>query len=118
MRERKIVLYWAFYKSTLVINLLFPLIFALSLPVAFPDIIPEEIRGETSVMTFWNILSVCIITIGPLLSFVYKKWARSGEYYFYYNCGISKYRLMAFTLTVNALLGIFILMIKSYVAYS
>ena len=116
MRERKIVLFWAFFKSTLVFNLIFPLIFAFSVPVAFSDIIPVELKGETPVMTFWNIFSICVMTVGPLVSFAYKEWARSGEYYFYNNRGISKYQLMVFTVAVNVVLGVSILIIKSHVA--
>ena len=111
-------LYWTFFKSTLMINLIFPFSFAFSVPVAFSDIIPVELKGETPTMTFWNIFSVCIMTLGPLISFAFKKWARPNEYYFYNNRGISKYQLMAFSMTINVLLGVSILMIKSYVASS
>ena len=110
-------LFWTFFKSTWTINLLFPIICATSVPMTW-DFIPDILKNESPAMTFWNVLSVCVMTVGPLVSFAYREWARPNEYYFYNNCGISKYQLMAFTMAVSVLLGISILIIKSYVTSS
>ncbi len=108
--------YWAFYKSTLSTNLLPPFILAFTIPSVFWDAIPPDIKQDTTPsMLFWNLLSIGLMTFGPLISFTYKEWARSGEYYFYYNQGITKVKLILFGVIVNVLLGVLILIIKSYV---
>jgi len=98
---RKIRLYWAFYKSTL----------ATSILVAFAC-------AFLNIAIFWYLLSVGFMTCGTFLSLLYKNLVRHNEYYFYNNCGISKYQLIAFTITINVLIGISILIIKSYVTLS
>jgi hypothetical protein len=92
-------LFWAYFKSTLGANLFFSFIVA---------------------VTTMNIIvfPVCIMSGGPLFAFFYKQVARSDEYYFYGNRGISKYQLMAFTMAVTILLGGSALIFLLYVAYS
>lgn len=98
---KKYRIYWAFYKSTLFISLLVAIVCAL--------------------LDIDNILfyfSVGFMTVGSFLSLGHKFMVRPNEFYFYNNCGISKYQLMAFTIALNVLLGISILIIKSYVTLS
>jgi len=97
--NKNIRLYWAFYKSTLIINL--AVSFAVSL-----------VAGSL------YIFSVCFASGGPLFSIFFKEIWRRNEYYFYNNCGISKYQLMAFTMAVSILLGTSILMLLLYVTSS
>ena len=107
-------LYWTFYKSMLGFNVPFPIVCT----IFNRKIFVENPTSLADTMIFWNILPICIVMLGTLLSFAYKRWARPNEYYFYNNLGISKYQLMAFTMTINVLLGISILIIKSYVTSS
>lgn len=98
MKNSKIRMYWAFYKSTLMINLFFSFII--------------------SVFAGLIMFPVCFITGGPFMSFVYKEIARPNQYYFYNNRGISKFQLMIFTISVCILLGTPILILILYVASS
>ena len=107
MRKKDFLwLFWTFWKSTLTINLLVS--FTVSL---FVGLWADMMAGT-------KVFPLCFMTGGPLLSFVYKEIAHPNEYYFYNNRGISKYQLMAFTITVSVLLGISIQIIKSYVSSS
>jgi hypothetical protein len=93
-------LYWAFFKSTLIVNLVVSI--AATLVAA----------GNMTIFT------VCLMTVGPLFSFFYKEVWRPNEYFFYHNRGISKYQLMTFAMAVNILLGTSILIIIFHVASS
>ena len=99
-------LFWTFWKSTLAVNLLVSFIVSL-----FAGL-------WSDMMASIKIFPLCFMTAGPLLSFFYKEIARPNEYYFYNNRGISKYQLMAFTMAVCILTGIFTLILLSYVASS
>ena len=92
-------LFWAFFKSTLVINLL----------VSFTASVIAGLMTDIMAMTM--IFPICFMSGGPLSSFFFKEVWRLNEYYFYYNRGISKYQLMAFTMSVYILLGISVLII-------
>ena len=81
-------LYWEFYKSTFIINFGSSVIASL---FVFPD-------------TF-KIFPLAIMTVGPLLAFFYKEITRKNEYFFYYNQGLSKFRLIASCMLVNILIG-------------
>jgi ethanolamine transporter EutH len=107
-------LFWTFYKSMLAFNVLFPILCTIFNRV----IINENPTSFADTMIFWNIVPICIVMLGTLLSFGYKKWAHPNECYFYNNRGVSMYQLMAFTMTINVLLGVSILIIKSYVTSS
>jgi hypothetical protein len=64
------------------------------------------------------IFPLCFMSGGPLISIFFKEMWRPNEYYFYYNRGVSKFPLMAFTMTVSILLGTSILMLMLYVTSS
>ena len=76
-------MYWTFYRSTIILNSLVSFLIAL-------------ITGE--MLLFFPI---CYATIGLLAVFLYKEIARPNNYYFYYNQGISKVKLMMFCFLVN-----------------
>ena len=92
-------LYLAFFKSTLVINIVVSFVVSM----AFTDL---------------AFFPVCFMTGGPLFSFFYKEVTHPNEYYFYHNRGISRYQLMGFTLAACVLLGVSTLIIISHVASS
>ena len=94
-------MYWAFYKSTVVLNI------CVSGMVAF-------LTREALLVTF----PICFATVGLLVAFLYKEIARKMEYYFYFNRGISKIKLMLFCFMVNVLLALPILFIVFYVTSS
>ena len=91
-------LYWVFYKSTITINLVVSLmIFIVS-------------SGSIT------IFAISIVFFGLFFAFLYKEIARPHEYYFYYNQGISKIKLIIFCVLVNVLPSALILIINHYVA--
>ena len=73
------LIYWAFYKSTITINLVVSLMVGL-------------------VSTSITIFAVSLVTFGLFFAFLYKEVVRPYEYYFYYNRGISKIKLIVFCL--------------------
>ena len=90
-------MYWAFYKSTIAVNLCVSLaIFA--------------ITGNI------YIFAASIVFFGPSFAFLYKEVVKPLEYYFYYNRGISKTKLILFCLTVNVLPATIISLTAYYVA--
>ena len=94
-------LYWNFYKSTLIINYVSSLLIA-----SFTSLV------NVPVLTTF---CISIMSGGVLIAVGYKEMKHPVEYYFYYNRGISKYQLMAFTVGINILIGIFILIVDYYV---
>jgi len=96
-------MYWAYYKSTIVVNL--------CVSVAIVLIANFLYGADLSIYLF----AVSIAFIGPSFAFLYKEIVRPLEYYFYYNRAISKIKLIAFCLTVNVLLAIIISLIAIYV---
>ena len=90
-------MYWAFYKSTVTINLVVSLAIGLV---------------STSIIVF----AVSLVTIGLFFAFLYKEIVCPQEYYFYYNQGISKIKLILFCLLVNIFPSTLILIILHYVA--
>ena len=90
-------MYWAFYKSTIAVNLCVSLaIFAITQNI--------------------YIFAASIVLFGPLCAFLYKEVVKPLEYYFYYNRGISKTKLIIFCLIVNILPSTMISLIAYYVA--
>lgn len=73
-------LYWLFYKSTIAINFSISCIFLLINIELFP---------------------VSLFTIGHLASFGFKEVFRPGEYYLYYNIGLTKMQLFFVALLLN-----------------
>jgi len=93
-------LYWAFYKSTLNINLVVSLLVFLV---------------SSGSITFF---AISFVFFGLFFALLYKEIARPREYYFYYNWGITKIKLMIFCVFVNILPSALILIIAYYVASS
>lgn len=78
-----------FYKSTLEI----------AIPVSFvmwPFVWPNILLG----------FGLGLMSIGTALSLLYRDLTHKNEYYFYYNLGIPRFRLIAFCVGVNFLIGI------------
>ncbi len=84
--------YWEFHKSTLIINWAFSVAFSmiLFLPIMIP---------------------IMSMTGGPLISIFYKELSRKNEYYFYYNRGISKVKLIVVSILLNVFVGAIIISI-------
>lgn len=94
--KEHLLIYWTFYKSTVTINL------AVSLIIC---IIARSV----------TVFAVGLVTFGLFFAFLYKEVVRPHEYYFYYNQGISKIKLIIFCLFVNILPSALILIITHYV---
>ena len=71
-------MYWAFYKSTVTINLVVSLMVSLVVLMISP------------VLASITVFAIGYVTFGLFFSFLYKEVVRPKEYYFYYNRGISK----------------------------
>jgi len=84
-------LYWEFHKSTLAINWAFSV--------------------ALSVLSSVWLLPVLSMTVGPLIVFLYKEIARSNQYYFYYNRGISKTGLIAASMGLHVVFGVVLLIL-------
>ncbi len=56
-----------------------------------------------------------MMTGGPILSIFYKEISKKNEYYFYYNRGISKVNLIAFSMILNMLTGIILIQVITHV---
>jgi hypothetical protein len=65
-----------------------------------------------------TVFSICFVSIGLFFAFLYKEIACPHEYYFYYNRGISKIKLIFFCLFVSILPSALILIILHYVVAS
>lgn len=94
-------LLFTFYRSTLSLNWGFSLACAILVFVQFPKVLP-----------------ISLMTAGSLLSFYYKNLSRKGDYFFYYNRGISKTQLFFFTILMNGLVGAMLYRLLNLVAYS
>lgn len=90
--SQKIRLYFAFYKSTLPVNLFISFIWLFY-----------------SLGTFF--ISFC--TFGLIAAFLFKDYYRKNEYYFYYNNSISRNGLFLFCFTFNCVISM-IIKILSY----
>ena len=97
-----LMLYWAFYKSTVTLNI------CVSFAVAFLGMIYDG--------NFLVLFAGSFLTVGLLAVFLYKEIACPLEYYFYYNRGITKTKLIIFCLLVNILPATLILTITLYVS--
>ena len=87
----QLAIYLEFHKSTLLLNWVFSLVIAVVVsPWSFP---------------------VITMTGGPLFSLFYKEIARNKEYYFYYNLGLTKTKLIGMSMVFNVLTGILLLFI-------
>jgi hypothetical protein len=86
----KLKLLWEFYKSVIEINLVL--------------IIISLLFNPSSIM-----VNLCLFAI-PIIYF-YKEYYRKSEYYFYYNCNISRLNLFTFCLSLNFIISTLILLI-------
>ena len=100
---KNVMLYWAYYKSTVVINLC----------VSAAIVLIASFLNDADVSLY--LFAASLALIGPSFAFLYKEIVRPLEYYFYYNRAISKIKLIAFCLTVNILLATIISLIGFYV---
>ena len=91
---KDIKLYGYFYKSTIPINWLVSLFFSILLYVF----------SRTSILYRFSIFSM---TLGFLISLLIKEssFINKDEYYFYYNMGITKTKLIIFCSIVNIILA-------------
>jgi hypothetical protein len=101
-------LYWEYYKSTLALSL--------SSSVIFAFIISEGLKNlPIERLPLYVIFLFCFMFGGAFAAFFYKEVSRKGEYYFYYNRGISKMSLWVITEVTNILIGGMLINILNYV---
>ncbi len=86
-----LAIYLEFHKSTLLLNWVFSLVLAV---VVWPWLFP-----------------IITMTGGPLFSLFYKEIARNKEYYFYYNLGLTKTKLIGMSMIFNVMTGFLLLFI-------
>ena len=98
------MLYWAFYKSTVILNIV----------VSFAIALLGMVYGGN----FFIVFAGCFMSVGLLAALLYKEIDCSMEYYFYYNQSISKIKLIVFCLLFNILPSALILTIVYYAASS
>lgn len=103
----KIKLYFNYFISTILINITSSVFFAYILKLLISSIFKSD-------TPFFNIYLFCITYGGPLFAFYYKEVTYKNEYYFYYNKGIRKDVLIAFTALLYILTGNFLLLIATY----
>lgn len=107
---QKLRLHWEFFKSTIILNL--------ASSVLFAAIIGSMSGGtKTTSPLIVNYINCCMFG-GPLVSFYYKELSRKKEYYFYYNRGITKIKLLTTTYITYILTGLVILIILNYAQFA
>lgn len=94
-------LLFTFYRSTLALNWGFSLACSIVVFIQLPKVLP-----------------ISLMTSGSLLSFYYKSLSRKGDYFFFYNRGISKTQLLTFTLMMNVVVGAILYFLLNHVSYS
>ena len=99
-------MYWFFYKSTFTVNLVVSFLIGLISLMISP------------VSVCINVFAISLVSSGLFFAFLYKEIVCPHEYYFYYNRGISKLKLILFCVLVNALPTTLILIIAHYVSSS
>jgi hypothetical protein len=91
---------WTYYKSTLLVNVFC----SLALPFAdFPNYIEY----------FPQLFGLSFITLGLLVSFVYKEFVRREEYYFYYNAHVSRLQLYLACFLTNLPIAVLLISINA-----
>ena len=98
------MLYWAFYKSTLTLNIIVSFVIALVVMVYGGN--------------FFIVFAVSFMSSGLFAALFYKEINCPMEYYFYYNRSISKIKLVVFCLLANILPSALILTIVFYATSS
>lgn len=74
-----------FYRSTLTINCAISLLF---------DFVITSAQPQTSLIDWVRNYFYIFCSMGLLCAFLYKELICKEEYYFYYNCSVSKLRLI------------------------
>ena len=92
-------IFFAFYTSTVIVC------YVVSCMVAFVALLVR--------VPFFVTFSISIVTVGLLMSLLYKEISCPEQYYFYYNRGISKMRLYAFCGIINMVIGTLILILHA-----
>ncbi len=87
-------LYLFFFSRLFINNLVISLLFSL-----------------VDINLFFMTLGLSIITIGFLFSIYYNELTHKNEYYFYYNRGISKVKLIVFAEFINIVIGSLLIVI-------
>lgn len=75
----------------------------------------KDKEPQLTLHTFLWYYIIWLITGGFFLSAYYFEIARKNEYYFYYNLGLSKTRLILFTYTLHIIIILPLLYILQYV---
>ena len=96
----KIQLLGVFYKSTLTISIAFA-VMATTLAMASPWAL--------------QIFALSFMTGGTIASLLYKEISLKHQYYFYYNQAISKTTLIVTCVTINIVIGVLLMLLRSYI---
>ncbi len=96
----KLNLYWAFFKSTFTISFFFSFILAL---IMYP--------------LFFTVFPIALMTGGPIISLFYKELFRRNEYYFFYNRGIAKIKLLSISLVFHFTFGLIVFIILRWAVF-
>ncbi len=86
----RLKLLWEFYKSVFLINLFLMLV-------------------SLKFNPYTILVNLCVVAIAVI--YIYKKYYRENEYYFYYNQSITKLFLFAFCFGLNFIISSIILLI-------
>ena len=98
----KLKLLYAFYKSTLTINLSASfLLTILTLAVSISENWGTGLGGL--LVNFVQSFLLVFLTAGFLISIIYKELTYKEEYYFYYNRGVGRVKLFLFCVALNLL---------------
>lgn len=98
-------------KTILKLNIIFSIVLTFISSLSF--ILKES--GHSFVYLTIAYYSFWIMTGGFILSAFYFELSRKNEYYFYYNLGISKIKLLLFAYTLHAVFVLPLLIILPYV---
>lgn len=95
IKMNNIGLYWEFHRSTLLLNLV----------VSVCSILLTK---------SFMYIPITMMTAGPFLSLFHKEITAKNEYYFYYNRGITKVKLIVISQLANIITGsiIFVILLK------
>jgi len=93
---RKLKIGLTFYKTILLINIGFSTaISVILLPI------------------FFQIFPLAFLTGGIVIGILYVELSKKNQYYFFYNLGLSKKFLISFSIMINTVVGVFILILTN-----
>ncbi len=98
MNELK--LHWLFFKSTFTTSFVFSLILSLMIYPLFLTVFP-----------------IALMTGGPVVGLFFKDLFRGDEYYFFYNRGISKGKLISISWIIHIVFGLVVLIIFKWITF-